>query len=241
MTDDLVKKFYDKYLKGWFKKNYKFLLVILLYIFYQSNFLVSFINSFGFSISKLPKDYRVLILVLNDLIYVGILIGMFFKELKDGIKDLKKHFVDRSLLAVLCWMTGCILMTVSSLIISKILKQNVSANEALVRESIKLAPIYMLFTCSVVAPIFEEMVFRRSLSGLIRFKWLFIFSSGFLFGLLHVIGNFTGPLDFLYIIPYGSMGCAFAYLYSKTNNIALPIIIHMIHNTILVTVQILGK
>ena len=153
---------------------------------------------------------------------------------------MKKNFTDRALLSINCWVVGCLIMTISSMLISLVLKQEVSENESLVRESIKLAPLYMLFTCSIVAPIFEEMVFRRSLYGLIKHKWLFILLSGLSFGLLHVIGNYNSALDFLYVIPYGAMGCCFAYLLSKTNNITLPIIIHMLHNTILVSVQIIG-
>lgn len=241
MTDDLIKSIYDKYIKEWFKRNYKFLLVILLYILYQSNFLFLIVEDLGIKISSLPRNIRVGAFAFNDIIYISILIVMFKNEIKWGLRDLKNHFIDRSLISVNCWIVGCVIMTVSSFLISILLKQNVSTNEALVRASIKIAPAYMLFTCSIVAPIFEEMVFRRSLKGLIRYRWLFIFVSGFSFGLLHVIGNFTGPLDFLYIIPYGSMGCAFAYLYSKTNNITLPIIVHMLHNTILVLAQIMGK
>ena len=143
---------------------------------------------------------------------------MFKKEIIKGLKDLKKHFVDRALISINCWIVGCIIMTASSFLISLVLKQNVSTNEALVRESIKIAPLYMLFTCSIIAPIFEEMVFRRSLYGLIKFKWLFILISGLGFGILHVLGSYSNPLDFLYIIPYGSMGCCFAYLLTKTNN-----------------------
>jgi len=227
-------------IKGWFKKNVKYIAVILLYILYQSNFIISLLSSFGINVSKIPKIPRIGLFALSDLIYIIVLILMFKKEIINGLKDLKKNFVDRTLLSLNCWIVGCVMMTASSFIISLVLKQSVSTNEALVRESIKLAPLYMLFTCSIVAPIFEEMVFRRSLYGLIRFKWLFILVSGLGFGLLHVLGSYNTPLDFLYVIPYGSMGCAFAYLLSKTNNITLPIIIHMIHNTILVTIQIIG-
>ena len=97
----------------------------------------------------------------------------------------------------------------------------------------------MLFSCSIVAPVLEEMTFRRALNGLIKNKWIFIILSGVIFGLLHIIGSYKSPMDLLYIIPYGSMGCAFAYLLSKTDNITLPIIIHMMHNTILVLMQII--
>lgn len=227
-------------IKNWVKKNYKFLVVILLYLLYQSNFIIALISSFGISINKIPKTPRIFIFAFTDLIYVVTILLMFRKDIVKGLKDLKKHFLDRALLSLKRWVVGCVIMTASSFIISLILKQNVSENEALVRESIKLAPLYMLFTCSIVAPIFEEMVFRKSFYGLIKWKWLFVLVSGLTFGLLHVLGSYSSPLDFLYVIPYGSMGCAFAYLLTKTNNITLPIIIHMIHNTILVIIQIIG-
>ena len=179
-----------------------------------------------------PKDTEKIIKLIEE-----------YKECANikGFKDLKKNFSKRALLSVNCWLLGCIIMTTSSFLISLILKQNVSTNEALVRESIKSAPMYMLFTCSIVAPILEEMVFRKSFYGLIKVKWLFVILSGLLFGLLHVLGSFTSPLDFLYVIPYGAMGSCFAYLLCKTDNITLPIIIHMLHNTVLVMVQIIGR
>ena len=228
-----------KSIKNWFKKNYKYLATILLYLLYQTNFLLSLISLSGISLNKIPKTPRIFIFALNDLIYIIILLLMFKKDIIKGIKDLKKNLSKRILLSLNCWLLGCILMTVSSFVISLIVKQNVSNNEELVRQSISLAPLYMLFTCSIVAPIFEEMVFRKSFYGLIKVKWLFILISGLSFGLLHVIGSYTNPLDFLYVIPYGSMGCCFAYLLTKTNNITLPILVHMIHNTILVVIQII--
>ncbi len=227
-------------IKKWFKKNYKFLVVILLYILYQSSFIISFISYFGINISKIPRIPRIGLFALTDLIYVLILLLMFKKEIVNGFKDLKNNFNERAIISINCWIVGCIIMTISSFLISLLLKQSVSTNEQLVRQSIKIAPLYMLFTCSIVAPILEEMVFRRALYGLIKFKWLFILVSGLGFGLLHVLGNFQSVLDFLYVIPYGAMGCSFAYLLTKTKNITLPIIIHMLHNTILVMVQIIG-
>ncbi len=229
-----------KNMKNNFKKVWKFIIVILLYFFYQLNFLISLISSFGFNILSLDKSIRIIFLIINDLIYVSILIFMFRKEIKNGLKDLKNHFQERSLTAVTCWMIGCVIMTVSSIIINALFKNGIANNEALVRKQIQLAPLYMLFTCSIVAPIFEEMVFRRAFRGLIRNNWLFIILSGASFGLLHIIGSYNSPVDLLYVIPYGSMGCCFAYMLVKTKNITLPIIVHMLHNTILVLIQIIG-
>lgn len=239
MILDIFKEIIDNTC-NWFRKTYKCLIVILLYILYQSNFIFYIAKDIGIDINKVSRTPRICIFTLVDIVYILILLLMFKKEIKDGIKDLKENFADRAFLSVKCWLIGCIIMTTSSILLSIILKEKVSDNEQLVRESIKLAPIYMLFSCSIVAPIFEELLFRRSVYGLVKKVWPYIFISGFSFGLLHVLGSFNNTLDFLYIIPYGSMGCAFAYLYSKTKNISLPIIVHMIHNTVLVIVQIVG-
>lgn len=240
MQDSIIDKIEGK-IKDWFKKNSKFLIVILLYLLYQSNFIIAFISSLGINVNSIPRTPRIFLFAFTDLIYIVILILMFKKEIIKGLKDLKENFLNRAILSLNCWVVGCVIMTVSSIIIGLILDQNVSQNESLVRENIKIAPLYMLYTCSIIAPIFEEMVFRRSLYGLVKVKWLFIVLSGVLFGLLHVLGSYNSILDFLYVIPYGAMGSCFAYLLTKTKNITLPIIVHMLHNTILVLVQIIGR
>lgn len=224
----------------WYKDSIKCFITIILYILYQSNLILVILNDLGFNINKVAKTPRIFLFSLIDIIYIFIILFMFKDEIKKGLKDLKENFYDNMTISIKCWVIGSLIMISSSYLITLITKQNVSENEKLVRESIKLAPLYMLFSCSIIAPIFEEMVFRRSLYGILRFKWLFIIVSGFGFGFLHVLGSYKSPIDYLYVIPYGSMGSLFAYLLTKTKNLTLPIIIHMIHNTILVTVQIIG-
>ena len=239
MLDDIIKNIYDKYLKNWVKNNYKYLLTILLYVMYQCDFIMNLINLTNINLSALPRIARISILIINYLIYVFAMIFVFWKDIKRCIKDLKKDFSSKALLGLNCWIIGCLVMTISSVIISLITGNSTSTNEVLVRQNIKVAPIFMLFLCTVVAPILEEMTFRKALYGLIKNKVVFIISSGVIFGLLHIAGSYSGPLDLLYVIPYGAMGCSFAFLLTQTNNIVLPIGIHMIHNFILVLSQIL--
>ena len=227
--------------KNWFIKNKKYLFTFLLYILYQGGFLLSILYLFNIDISSMSRNFKMSFLFIDSIIYILILIFMYRKDIIKGFKKLKNNKEKYILIALKCWAFGCIIMYISSLIISIIQKKSIPNNEQVVRESIKAAPLYMLFSCSIVAPIFEELVFRKSLKEIINKKWLFIILSGVIFGALHVIGTYDSPLDILYIIPYGSMGCAFAYLLSKTNNITLPIMIHMLHNTILVIIQMIGR
>lgn len=225
---------------NWFYKKRKYLITIFLYLAYQSSFLLALLTTYGFKYSSLSKTGKMIYLYTEGLIYIIAILFMYRKEIKEGLKDLKEHFVDRGLISVLCWFAGAITMAITSYIITAITKQDVSSNEQIVRENIKLAPIYMLFSCAIVAPILEEFVFRISTKGLIKNNKLYIIISSLLFGLIHVIGSYKTPLDFLFIIPYSSMGIAFSYLYTKTKNPTLSVFVHMIHNIILVLIQIIG-
>ena len=100
MTDSIIKNIYDKHLKNWFKKNYKFLLTILIYILFQSNFLFSILYSLGINLSILPNICKRILLYLNDTIYVVIVILMYKKEIKEGGKHkcLKKYLEEMYLL-----------------------------------------------------------------------------------------------------------------------------------------------
>ena len=234
-----MQNIFEKKVSDYIKKNKKFFITIILYFLYQYQFTFEIIKMFFSNFNNLPYLIKIILLILADLIYVIILIFMYKKEIKNAILDLKNNFLDRSFIAVKYWAFGCIIMFISSIIIAYLTKNNLSGNEKLVRQYLKQMPIQMIFSCCFMAPILEEATFRISLKGLIKNKWIFIITSGLLFGLLHVSPPYT-LANLSYIIPYGAMGISFAYLLYKTDNIMLPIIIHFIHNTILILKQLIG-
>ena len=56
---------------------------------------------------------------------------------------------------------------------------------------------------------------------------------------MHVISTLENLVDLLFIIPYSIPGFIFAYIYSKSKNIFVPISLHFIHNGIMMSLQIL--
>ena len=46
-------------------------------------------------------------------------------------------------------------------------------------------------------------------------------------------------VELVFLVPYSALGCAFAYMYYKTDNIFVPMSFHMMHNTIIVLNYIL--
>ena len=85
-------------------------------------------------------------------------------------------------------------------------------------------PIPRIIVIGILAPIFEELIFRKLLiDRLSRYgSFIAIIVSGLFFGLFH--GNFS---QFFFAT---GIGLLFAFLYAKTGKIHLTIILHMIVN-----------
>ena len=130
-------------------------------------------------------------------------------------------------------------MMVSNLIITYVFKAGGAGNENAVQEMIKSLPWLMVIDAGILAPFNEEIVFRKTLKDVFSNKWIFILGSFLLFGGAHVLGNVNTWVDCLYIIPYGALGGAFAFAYSKTDTVFTSMSMHMIHNLILVVFSII--
>ena len=124
-------------------------------------------------------------------------------------------------------------MMLSNFILLIVFK-DISTNESQVRDILIGNPIPMMFTISVLAPLIEELTFRKSLSPLFKNKYIFALVSGILFGLGHLMTDFTaGNFEIarlLYVIPYGSLGFMFALMNRDNNSTFSSIFIHCLHN-----------
>ncbi|MDC3418600.1 CPBP family intramembrane glutamic endopeptidase [Aquibacillus salsiterrae] len=95
----------------------------------------------------------------------------------------------------------------------------------------RAVPIFIIVV-TIIAPILEEIIFRKIIFGSIYKRTNLIIGalgSAFIFALVHN--------DFAHILTYTAMGLVFAYLYVKTKRIIVPIITHMAMNSITVLAQ----
>ncbi|HIS17227.1 MAG TPA: CPBP family intramembrane metalloprotease [Candidatus Coprovivens excrementavium] len=165
---------------------------------------------------------------------------------KDLIKDIKNFKENYKLIlstTIKYWFIGLIVMVISSNIINMIgiaPNTNQEGNIELLRKY----PLFEITCACFIAPIIEELVYRRSLKNATSNKHLFALTSGIIFGLVHVLSSISSSSDLImliYLIPFSSVGISFGYAYYKTNNIYGTIIIHSIHNIIsIIQIIILG-
>ena len=223
------------------KVNYKPVinLTIVLLIFYCSSlFILIPIYLFNIDINTCSDSIKNTLRVIPNVGEAILLAIMYRKTIKNDFLSFKKNYKDYIKIAIKYWIIGFLLMMISNFIINIYSPVSMAANEQGVREIIKSVPIISLFTLCLLAPIAEELIFRKSFKDCFSGKWAFIIISGLVFGLLHVIGSFGSLYELLYIIPYSALGIAFASTYYKTKNIFSSIFIHCMHNTIIVVLNI---
>ncbi|HEY4553422.1 MAG TPA: type II CAAX endopeptidase family protein [Bacillaceae bacterium] len=91
---------------------------------------------------------------------------------------------------------------------------------------------WIIIIISIVGPILEEIVFRKVIFGMFynRFPfWAAALLSSLIFSVAH--------MDFTHILLYTAMGFVFAFLYVRTKRIIVPIIAHVMMNTMVIIVQ----
>lgn len=209
-------------------------LISLLWIFLL--LLWSAIPSIVMTIMKINPDNlsnmtKFIISFINDLLFIILLVGVYYKTLKNDFKKYFNHnFKDNLKQAISYWLLGLGIMFVSNLVIAMVMSGELAENEEAVRSMIDMAPLYMVFQLVVYAPITEELIFRKSIREIFNNKYVFAIVSGIIFGGLHAISSITDVVSLLYLIPYCSLGIVFGLLYGKTNNIFSTMTAHAIHN-----------
>lgn len=213
------------------KEIIKFILIFLLYLLY-SDIIIIILTKLGVNIKVLPNNLKIAIMFLINLSLMIMLFIFYSKSIKENLKDLKLNFKSYIKNNFKYYVIGLLIMIISNIIISFFVEGN-STNETLIREYINIMPIYMIFSSCIYAPFTEEMVFRKSLRNCFNNKVLYILLSGLIFGSMHLLSA-SNLVELVFLIPYSSLGCVFAYMYYKTNNIFVPMTFHMVHNTIIV-------
>ena len=93
--------------------------------------------------------------------------------------------------------------------------------------------IFMFLSAVIMGPIIEELVFRKSMFGLIKNDKIAIAVSAIIFGSIHLIGEASILAALVNGISYFVMGFVFGYIYIKNHkNIMAPIAVHILSNLI---------
>ncbi len=215
-------------------------LIILFCLFYFSKFLQYIpIILFNLDVKRLTDETQILLSLFSSSCLLITLLIIYRKDLIIYFKKLKKHLFKTLDNSLKYYLLGVLGMMLTNIIITVLFRENGADNERLVQSMITSSPYLMLLSAGIIGPIIEELVFRKTFMDAFTSKWLFILTSGLIFGAMHVITTATTLSGYLYLLPYASLGLSFAYMDYKENSVLPSIIMHIIHNSLLVILAIL--
>lgn len=214
----------------------KGILVLVLYFLYYtcSSYLLNLIGYSNFNLTG-----KVICNISIEVILIAIVLIIYKNQIINDFKDYKNNFKPYIKKYTEYWAFAVALMIIANIIIINIYPNSQATNQQAINELFKVAPIYIIISSVVLAPIIEELVFRLSFRCIFKNDIIFIILSGISFGAMHIIGSYTCLADWLYIIPYSIPGLVFAYTLEKSNNIFVPMSLHFMHNGLMMAVQVI--
>lgn len=220
------------------KELLKGLLIICSYFLVSNILAIPFLFLYKNNIIN-EATFYILVYLLITITYILI----YIKDLIKDFNDFKKYYKTILKTTINYWIKGLFIMIVSSYII-ELINLPINTNQEANANLLASLPLVEALIAVLFAPIYEELVFRRSLFKFTDNKHLYAITTGLIFALIHITSSITSPQDLImliYLIPYSSVGIAFGYAYKKTNNIFGTITVHSIHNAItLIEMIILG-
>jgi len=214
-------------------------IVAFLIFYFSAYFQLIPILLFNMDLNNITGAQNVMLSTFSNCVLLILLFLIFRKDLIEEWKRFRKNFLENIDIGIKYWLVGLGIMMISNIIITFVVNLGQAANEQAVQSMISSLPWLMLINAGLIAPCTEEIIFRKGFKKAFPNKWLFIILSALVFGALHVVTSMTSPIELLYIIPYGALGAAFAYMYQKTDTIFTSIAMHMFHNTALILLSIL--
>lgn len=214
-------------------------IIVFLLFYFSSYFQLIPIILLNWDIRSITESQNVMLSTFSNIVLLLILFLIFRKDIIKEWKKFKLNFLKNIDTGIKYWLVGLAIMMGSNIIINIVMNLGQAANEQAVQQMISALPWLMFINAGIIAPCTEELIFRKSFRKAFPNKWLFILISALVFGSLHVVTSMTSPIELLYIIPYGALGGAFAYMYQKTDTIFTSIAMHMFHNSALILLSIL--
>lgn len=214
----------------------KFIIVFGVYLCYTQFFSVIF-NSFG--ITGITVNF------VADLIFFVGIIYLYRDSLKESLKDFKEKFkFSKILFYILCGVIGIFLATFLSGIITDIFYpgQDVTDDNTNAIYGID-DKAYIIFKTAIFASIAEVLVYIKSVKDVVnnsRHNILFVVISALIYGLMNIAYANINLITLLAFVNYFLVGCVLAFIYTKTDNIIIIMLIKFIYSLIPLTILLTG-
>lgn len=212
----------------------KSLLIFFIFMFF--NLIISFSIQFLFYINQINIVHFKILLSLTFMIPLIFIYIIFFRKIKIIIYFYNNiyFYIIILLLSYSIQIFGTTIEIWSISFIPNPYREYYEQLKELLYPKTSLELIFSIINIGFIAPICEELLFREFIFKNTLKNNNFILSNlyqAFLFGLAHL-----NPFQFLYAVPIGIL---FGWIYHKTQNFLIPVLIHMTINTMTILLSII--
>lgn len=197
------------------------------------NFIMSFIYIIVFLILQvILKGFYARIVpnissILSSITIICIYIAFKFNDVINDIKNINKTHFKKNLIIFIIMFS---ITETCSIIFPKIFNIMIT-NQNNIIDSMNNYPVIAFIESCLLAPIYEEVLFRKNFKKSFNNKWLFIIVTSILFGGIHCL-TIKNALELIYAPLYILLGGTLGYIYYNDDNILSSIKYHMINNVI---------
>jgi membrane protease YdiL (CAAX protease family) len=221
-------------------------LLVLLFIFLNAGFIVAnILIAFSIDVRELALiDFIYIEVILQCVIFIMIFLAykdtffddwhIFKEKLHPNLKKCFQFFI----LIFVVKFGAAIVQTMISLILNIDVGQ--AQNQSVIDSFTGVAPLLMLISTVILAPIYEEGLFRAGFGKVIRGRYTFIIISGLIFGLIHIFPTELAlSVALTQSITYVAMGFTLSWIYTETKNIYHVTVVHAANNLVSLIVILL--
>lgn len=175
------------------------------------------------------------VLIFFYLLWMILVLWLSWTEWKKSLKKVKEEPLSYLFRMVFGGLAVIVLNVILSMISSFLSGQSDSVNQSVIIENVSIAPLFMLFSVLIFAPIVEESVFRGGIFAFCRRFcpfWCAALISALAFGGIHVMDSLLNGQwsDGIYLLVYGSIGWVNAWYYERQGGICTSCGVHFFNN-----------
>lgn len=215
----------------------KTLLVFISYLLYSN------VISVVFSTFKVTNT--TMISFLADLIFLVCIIFVYKDNLKNDFENLKKDYkISNIIKTVIIWVVIIFVSTILMGAITEMIYPNMAAddNTNAITSLLDASTFYTIFKTMIFAVVAEELLYRESISDVVKNKYLFVVISSIIYTIMNFIfvgfeSNIIAMYVMIYFLP--ALLCSTAYV-KNNNNIIILMLIKFFYNLIPLIILLSG-
>lgn len=172
-------------------------LIIGFIVFFFTSYVALLFLKYGIKIDLASFGKKELALADGCISFIMVVIFtiLYFDVIKDSWMKLRNNFKGKISQFILAIVIGYLVINAMQILASYIsailffitgIEMESASNQQTIEELLKSAPLIMIISSCLFAPIEEELLFRGALRKCVKNKKVFIACSGLIFGLMHV-------------------------------------------------------